>query len=245
MRVIAKEGKGLIMDAKMNEKIANEKKIIKLVIFDMDGLMIDTEPISKEYWKQALEFRGLDFREDVFLQMIGLGVDNCAALMRKHYGEDFDFEASHAKRAIYMKEYIETHGVPIKKGLIYMLNRLDELGLKKCIATSTERSSMEKKLTHAGILHRFDGSVTGDEVQEGKPNPEIFLKAAKQIGILPEHCIVLEDSINGIAGAYAAGMHPIMVPDLVPPNAETLARIYAKCNDLEEAAELIATMVQN
>jgi len=92
------------------------------------------------------------------------------------------------------------------------------------------------------VLHRFDGSVTGDEVKEGKPNPEIFLKAAKQMGISPEYCVVLEDSINGIAGAHAARMHPIMIPDLVPPNAETLAHIYAKCNDLVEAAELIATL---
>jgi|GEM_PF-163622 len=218
---------------------------VELVIFDMDGLMIDTEPISKRGWQNALKEYGLELDDEIFARLLGTQIKTAEKIMCAHYGKDFDFKTARAKRKAYVDEYINKHGVEMKPGLIEMLDRLDALGIKKCVATSTERPGMEDRLGKLGILERFDGHMTGSEVTEGKPNPEIFLKAAKKMGVPPENCIVLEDSLNGIAAAYAAGMRPIMVPDLVPPDRRTLGRLFAQCGSLVEAVEVISTLTPN
>jgi len=215
---------------------------VDLVIFDMDGLMIDTEPISKEGWRQALAHHGLEMHESLFSQLLGRGIDTAKQLMSKHYGPDFNFEAIRKMRTAYMENYIQENGLPMKKGLLYMLDQLDQMGIKKCVATSTEWDSMERKLGKLGLLERFDGFVTGDQVKEGKPNPEIFLKAAKLMEVEPANCIVLEDSIAGVTAAYSAGMRSIMIPDMAQPTHWILTRIYALCNDLHEAAEAIKNL---
>jgi len=158
--------------------------------------------------------------------------------MMQYFGEAFDFDGVLKRRSLYMEEYIAKEGLKTKPGLQQMLDKLDELGIKKCIATSTERESMERKLGDLGLMDRFDGFVTGDMVKEGKPNPAIFLEAAKMMGVKPENCIVLEDSLSGVGAAYSAGMRPIMIPDLTEPDLAAHSRIFAKCKTLSEAALL-------
>jgi HAD superfamily hydrolase (TIGR01509 family) len=127
---------------------------------------------------------------------------------------------------------VEKHGVTVKTGAFELLDYLDEKGIKKCVATSTEYESMARKMKAAGLFDRFDGFVTGDQVENGKPHPEIFLKAAAQVGVPPENCLVLEDSSAGIVAAYAAHMRPIMVPDMAKPDIKAKTRAYAICDDL-------------
>ena len=212
---------------------------LELIIFDMDGLMIDTEPVSKEGWRLALKHYGHDMPEELFGQMLGRTLLTARQLLCGFFGPDFDFDAVYKMRTATMENHIKEHGIGMKKGLLHILERIEQLNIKKCVATSTEWASMERKLGSLRLLERFDGFVTGDQVKEGKPNPEIFLKAAKLIGVEPVNCVVLEDSVAGVAAAYSAGMRPIMIPDLAQPDKATLTRIYAKCNDLEEAAMII------
>ena len=218
--------------------LADSRKL-EAVIFDMDGLMIDTEPISKEFWKQAIEHQGFEMDEDFFAPLIGRNKAGVKDLMHKRYGQNFDFDKASTMRDKSMEDHVNKHGVSMKDGLIQILDCLDELGLKKAVATSTEMDSMKRKLSSIGVLDRFDTYVTGDQVQFGKPNPEIFLTAATRLGVSPHNCIVLEDSNAGISSAYDAGMRPILIPDMAITNKASFARIFAKCDSLIKAAVLI------
>jgi len=221
----------------------NEGGVIKLVIFDMDGLMLDTESIYKKYWEQIMHERGLETPDTIFQQLIGCGKDKAKKIIAAHYGDDFDNKTVREQLLLRVRRHIDTQGVPLKKGLLHILDRLEKTKTKKCVATSSERGVMEGLLTKLNLMHRFDGFVTGDRVRAGKPDPEIFLKAAHEMNEPPETCIVLEDSNAGISAAYAAGMRSILIPDLARPSQETLKRIYARCTDLEEAAEIISRFV--
>jgi len=218
--------------------LADHRKL-EAVLFDMDGLMIDTEPISKAFWKQAIECQGFTMDEDFFAPLIGRTKSGVRDLLNNHYGPTFDFEKACAMRDKSMEDYVSKHGVSMKKGLIQILDCLDALGLKKAVATSTEMDSMKRKLKRIGVFDRFDAYVSGDQVQFGKPNPEIFLTAASRLGVLPQNCIVFEDSNAGISAAYDAGMRPILVPDMAITDKASYARIFAKCESLIEAVELV------
>ena len=212
---------------------------VKLVIFDMDGLMIDSEHISKELWRQALEHHGYKMDEGFFSQLLGRNVATARQLMHEHYGPDFDFDTVRGMRTKLMDDHIDQKGIEIKKGLLHLLDKLDQLGIKKCVATSTDWHRMSKILDKLNLSPRFDGFMTGDRVQRGKPDPEIFLKAAELIGFTPEECIVLEDSTAGAKAGYAAKMRTIVIPDIAELDKEMNDKIYAKCSDLEEAAKII------
>jgi len=219
--------------------ILADKSKVELVIFDMDGLMIDSEPMSKESWRLALELSGYPMEEDFFGKLLGRNIVTARELMNSHYGADFDFEKVRQLRNKKVKELIDANGLQLKKGLPQMLDILDKLQIKKCVATSTEWEGMEWKLKMVGIFDRFDNIITGDQVKVGKPNPEIFLKAAKQMGVVPANCIVLEDSDAGVEAGYSAGMRTIVIPDMAKPSAATLSRVYAECENLLEAAEIV------
>jgi len=214
---------------------------IDLVIFDMDGLMIDTEPASKEGWRAGLEHFGFEMDEELYISLIGRGINAAKHLLSDKYGAAFDFDKAREIRAEQMEIFLAKNGgLAMKKGLLPLLDCLDKLKINKCVATSTERDSMERKLTELNLLTRFNGFVTGDQVALGKPNPEVFLKAAELMNVPPQNCLVLEDSPAGINAAHNANMPCIMVPDMVPPDDDLLKKIYALCQDLDEVAEIIS-----
>ncbi|MCL1997402.1 MAG: HAD family phosphatase [Turicibacter sp.] len=215
---------------------------MKLVIFDMDGVLIDSEPPSKEAWRLALEHYGYKLDDAFFAKMVmGRNLAAIRAVMNEHYGDgSFDFDLILKRRADYMDKYINDGKLKIKYGLIEMLDRLNALNIKSCVATSTNRKNMTKRLSLLNIIDRFDGFVTGDEVTNSKPDPEIFLKAAKIMDVNPQDCIVIEDSPNGIAAAVAADIRVIMIPDTIAPTEELSKQVYAVCQNLIEAADLIA-----
>jgi len=210
---------------------------IKLVIFDMDGTMLDTEPIFMQGWKAALLEQKLDISQErfdtAFNAVIGTNFEHCRRVISEMLAE-FDFVKGYDFCTAYKDDFITVNGVPIKPGLFELLDRLEELNIKKCVATSTSRDKATHKLQLANILHRFEVIVGGDEVQESKPAPEIFLKAAALCGVAPENCLVLEDSAAGTLGAHRAGMRVITIPDILQPSDETRGLATAVMDSLHE-----------
>ena len=211
----------------------------KLVIFDMDGLMLDTEPLAIAGWKVAARELNVTIPDELAKSVIGFNRDLCKTHMLEALGHNFDYETALALIHKDVDRHFNEHGVPLKPGLIQLLDKLDELGIKKAVATSTAYNRAIHKLTLAGIAHRFYAIIGGDMVANSKPAPDIFLKAAQACNTAPDDCIVLEDSNPGAEGANRAGMRVIVVPDLVPPSDETRKHAYAICNSLHDVREII------
>lgn len=213
-------------------------KEIKLVIFDMDGLMFDTEVLVKRAWREIGEKNNYDITMDFLKSLLGLNKISIGKRFRETFGEDFPFEKFHLEHHEIADRIIEKEGLGIKKGLIELLNFLDERSIKKAVATSSNRNRAEKLLNTAGILERFDTVLCGDEVSNGKPDPEIFLNVCKKVGIKPEEAIVLEDSEMGLKASVAGGIKCIIVPDLVEPSEENSGLAYGVLKNLEEVIKL-------
>ena len=211
----------------------------KLIIFDMDGTMLDTEPISLGGMLHAAKTMGHDMPKEFFYEFVGRSTAHARRVLRERYGDDFDFGKISELHQGYINEYIEKHGIPVKKGLYDLLDGLDALGIKKCVATSTDRERAAHKLKLANIAHRFEAIVGGDDVAESKPNPEIFLKAAALCKTAPEECAIIEDSPAGAEGAYNAGIPLILVPDIAPLSVDARSMATAICEDLFEVLKLI------
>jgi len=211
----------------------------KLIIFDMDGLMLNTEPLAIAGWQVAARKLNITIPEALTKSVIGFNRELCKAHMLKALGQDFPFEEALAIIFEDVNQHFEKHGIPLMPGIIQMLDKLEELGINKAVATSTSYDRAVFKLTKANIAHRFQVIIGGNMVKNSKPAPDIFLKAAQACNTAPSDCIVLEDSNPGAEGAYLAGMRVIVVPDLIPPTQATQARAYAIVKSLNEAHEII------
>jgi len=194
------------------------------VIFDMDGLMLDTEPLAARAWTDAAGALGVDFDHAVTPRLIGRNFPDCRALIRDHHGERYPVDALMLAWADAYDAIVAREGIGQKTGLAGLLAWLEQEDIPKAVATSTRRARAQAKLTAASLFDRFAALVGGDEVASGKPAPDIFIEAAARLGIAAAGCVVLEDSEPGINAALAAHMIPIMVPDLAPPSAALLAR---------------------
>jgi len=202
------------------------------VIFDMDGLMLDTEVLYRQVWRQAASELGYVLSHESYLGFVGRRAADCHEVFRATFGTDFPLSHFLARGETLYQEHIHQYGVPRKTGLLELLDDLDERGTPKAVATSTERTNA---LKHLGPLaDRFNSITTGDEVQEGKPAPDIFLLAAERLQVPPPQCLVLEDSEAGIAAATTAGMPCIMVPDLKPASEQAIAQAAGICASLHE-----------
>lgn len=212
----------------------------KGAIFDMDGLMIDSEKIVLMGYEFAMNKFGYGKEIlDLAKGSIGLTYDDTRRKFNEEMGEGFDYDSFKPHVSKFVHDYFKTNGIPIKKGLFELLDALKQEGYRLCVATSTREVTAREELINAGILLHFEDLVGGDNIKNGKPAPDIFLEAAKRISVDPENCIVFEDSINGIKAAYNAGMKPIMIPDMAEPTAEILPMIYRRFNSLDEAIPLI------
>ena len=212
----------------------------KLVIFDMDGTMLDTEPVSLQGMIYAAEVMGQDVPVEFFHQLIGRNTAFARRHIQERLGEMFDFDKIADIHQNYIDDYIEKNGLPLKKGLIDLFDKLESLKINKCVATSSAKSLAISKLTTANLIHRFEIIVCGDDVAESKPNPEIFLKAAALCKTAPAESLIIEDSIAGAEGAYNAGIPYIVVPCIAPLTDEVKQRAFAVCEDLHEVGKLIA-----
>jgi len=217
----------------------NDYNSIQLVIFDMDGLMFDTERLGVEGWKYAFESFNLPIPMSILVKKIGLNSIDSRKLFEEELGSKFDYEKVKEVKREYVIKYISEYGTPKKKGLIELLDYLEKNKIKKAVATSRSKKMANFYLDKSGIKESFDKIITGDMVVKGKPNPDIFLYTSQELMVDPKNSIVLEDSINGIKAANNAKMLSIMIPDLVTDVEEVSTHYYAKCNDLLEVIKVL------
>jgi HAD superfamily hydrolase (TIGR01509 family) len=203
------------------------------VVFDMDGVLFDTENIVREAIYAATPRLGLEMSEPVFLSLLGLGGDASRARLLEHYGAKFDIDAfwkavdEDFHRLIEGRQYLKT-------GVVELLDWLDDARLPRAIATSSPHGHVLRNLATHGLSGRFDVIVAHGDYEHGKPHPAPFLTAATKLGVAPQDCLALEDSHNGVRSACAAGMMTVMVPDLLTPTDEIRAICLAVANDLNE-----------
>jgi len=207
-------------------------------IFDMDGLMLDTERPYLPLWSLVAKTFGWDISPGTVQRAIGISGPDVRALFLQEYGADFPYDAITAKLDELIEQKFEA-GVPHRPGLLVLLDHLARLGIPLAVATSTRRKKALWKLEKAGILDRFQVLATGDEVANGKPAPDIFLLAAERLKKDPVRCIGFEDSPAGLAGLATAGIRSIFVEDMVKPPQAVLATVWHTCKDLSEAVHLI------
>lgn len=213
--------------------------MIKGVIFDMDGLMIDSERVTFYWYRQYLKKIGKDMTEEFYKNLLGKTKDSCKDIMLEEYGHNFEYDKClkwvHDQMAI----QFETVGVPVKKGLISLLKYLKDNGYKTMVATSSDRNRVDVILKNAGIDIYFDGAICGDEVEHGKPDPEVFLKACDKIDIKPEEGLVIEDSEAGIKAAHNGKIKVICIPDMKYPGKEYEEMTYKILENLEQVIPFV------
>ncbi|GEM76585.1 HAD family hydrolase [Vibrio sagamiensis] len=187
-------------------------------IFDMDGLLLDTERVCMQIFKQACIAQQLPFYENVYFSMIGRNAAGIENILKEVYGDDLD-----RLRNDWRERYdvvVKHKAIPVKEGVVELLEWLKKNNIPTAVATSTAREVAQIKLKLAGLDKYFDNITTGCEVNDGKPDPEIFLLAAKRLNIEPAFCLAFEDSNNGIRAAVGANMIAFQIPDLVEPSEE-------------------------
>ena len=191
--------------------------MIKAVIFDMDGLMIDSERVTFEGYQQIMGQMGLTITSDFYKTLLGKPLKGIFQRFYDVYGNDFPIESVIKDVHAYMADRFETEGVPLKEGLVPLLKYCRENGYRTIVATSSNRNRVDTILSSADIEQYFDDSICGDEVTKGKPDPEVFLKSCEKLGVSTDEAVVLEDSEAGIQASYAAGIRVICVPDMKQP----------------------------
>jgi beta-phosphoglucomutase-like phosphatase (HAD superfamily) len=208
------------------------------VIFDMDGLLFDTEALWQEALLAAAAEGGHAIPNEVYNGSIGVRRSQCRGLFLSHFGEDFRFDDFHASWSRHFW-LIADSKLALKPGALELLDILDQLRLPRAIATSSSRTTVERHLASHGLTERFDQFVCRGDYEHGKPAPDPFLKAAERLGVEPRSCLALEDSHIGVRSAAAAGMMTVMVPDLLEPTEALRALCVLVARDLHQVRDLV------
>lgn len=208
----------------------------KAVIFDMDGLMIDSERVTYEEYCHKLKQLNYPFDESIYRKCLGKNKNTVYQIFMDHFGEDFPMEEVWDEVHVILDNRLASN-VPIKKGLIELLEFLKEKDYKTIVATSSSRKRADYLLKNAKIAHYFDDLICGDEVTNGKPHPEIFLTACEKLGITPNEALVLEDSEAGITAAHAGNIDVICVPDMKYPDEEFASKTIKIVESLLDVIE--------
>lgn len=207
---------------------------MRAVIFDMDGILIDTERWLNKYWCQAALEAGFAMKPEHALAIRSLDGKLTEPYLQSIFGEEFDYQAIRNHRRELFNAHIEKYGVDKKPGVDEILDYLKEKGIKAAVATATEPVRAKEYLTAIGVYEKFDKVISAKTVKNGKPAPDVYLFACEELGEKPEDCFAVEDSPNGIMSAYRAGLRVVMVPDLTEPDEETAKLLTKKVSKLDE-----------
>lgn len=214
--------------------------MIKAIIFDMDGLLIDSEMISYKCYRDFLKEYDLSFTLDDYIKNFpGKTLIKSLNFIKEHYHLDFDIDEGVNKFRYYEDLYVKKEGVPLKKGAIKILEYLKQHQYKIILATSSRKERAFDLLSQLQVMSYFDDFVFGSEVKHSKPAPDIFLKACEKLKVLPNEALVLEDSEAGIDSAYQAHIPVICIPDLKEPNEIHKERTTCLLSSLDQVIEYI------
>ncbi len=236
----------LINESISNIEICNKNLYhgtsIKGVLFDMDGIVIDTEKLYTRFWQEAAQSLGYPMTYEMGLGMRSLSLEAGERQLKAYLGQDIDYHQVRNKRIEMMSAYIEENGVETKPGIHELLSFLKEKGIKTAIATSSPLDRAKTYLGQVGLADDFDEIISGHMVEKGKPEPDIYLFAASQLGLRPEECLVLEDSPTGILAAHRAGCVPVMIPDQDAPDEVIKRNLYGVVKSLQTVIDLFAVL---
>ena len=220
--------------------LKTEKVPIRGVLFDMDGVVIDTEKLYTRFWMEAARDLGHPMTREQALQMRSLGRDPSQAKLDSFFGPGvLPYEVLRARRIELMDAFVAEHGVEEKPGIRALLALLREKNIPCAITSSSSIPVIRRHLGSLGLLDGFTALCSGKDVPMGKPAPDIYLHGAATLGVAPEHCLAIEDSPAGIESAWRAGCMAIIVPDQDQPGGEVLSRAFAKADSLIDVMELI------
>ena len=214
--------------------------MINAVIFDMDGVLIDTEKYLVKYWVEAGCELGYAMTREHALMIRSLAGKYAGPFLKSIFGEDFDYDAVRRRRKELVARQLCESGIEKKPFVDQTLDTLKSMGIKIAVATATDMERAGNYLRQIGIYDMFDKIICADMVENGKPQPDIYLYACEQLGEEPQSCAAVEDSPNGVLSAARAGLYTIMVPDLTQPDEETKKLLYAKAKTLEEVPGIVA-----
>lgn len=206
---------------------------IKGIIFDVDGVIFDTERISAEFWDRTMRKHGYEMDVKTYAQVMGRNRQGVIDGLTEIYNNPkLDFDAISTEKTADMVEYLDSGRIPVKEGVFEIIKYLEDNNYKRAVATSTRKERAKRRLEKEHIYEHFQAFMYGDEVENSKPNPEIFLKAAEKIGLSPSECLVIEDSPSGVQAAYDGGFRCINVWDIKEPTEEMLNQTIYVCNSL-------------
>ena len=213
-------------------------KDIRAVIFDLDGTLTDTEKYYQKAWPQALEHFGYKTEKWMPLELRSLGRPFAPERFKQWFGEDFDYSKVREYRKGLIEEIIKENGIPLKPGAKEILTWLREHGILTALATANDYERSERYLKRIGLFEYFDKIICANMVSQGKPAPDIYSYACKELGLDPDMTYAVEDSPNGVTSAYLAGCNVVMIPDLTEPDEELSKKIYRRLDKLMDIVTL-------
>ncbi len=216
--------------------------IVKGAVFDMDGLILDTEKLYQRFWREASSICGYEMPQTIALQLRSLDKNLAKKLLNDFFGQGYDYNAVKQERIRLMSDYINKNGIQSKKGVRELVDYLRKNNVKIAVATATNYERANQHLTLAGVRECFDNIICACELPHGKPYPDVYLFACEKLELNPKECIALEDSPNGIKAAYGAGCIPILVPDGDNFEEEVSDIIYARVPSLADVPKLLDDM---
>ena len=215
---------------------------IKAVLFDMDGVIFDTEREYLKEWEAIFKKYGYKMKKEIYISVMGRGRKKVKEIFKEKFGEDLPIDKMYIEKDKMLKKAVENNKVPLKEGALELLEFLKEHGYKIALATSAKRERVKIQVSHAKIENIFDAIVCSEDITNSKPDPEIFLKAAEKVCVNPENCIVIEDSEAGIKAAFNAKMMGFHIEDLKKADESILKYSYKNFKNLIEIKEYIKSM---
>ncbi|MDE7334349.1 MAG: HAD family phosphatase [Lachnospiraceae bacterium] len=213
--------------------------MIRSIVFDMDGVLIDSENLLLKIWKEVAQKNGIRDIENTLKLCIGITTGETEAVFARTYGKDFPYQKYKVMASEMYHAHIKKDGLPVKPGVYELFSFLKENGWQIGLASSTREEVVRSEMESIGLLDYFQVVVCGDMVPRSKPKPDIYLKACELLKVSPSRCYAVEDSPNGILAASGAGMKAIMVPDLIEPDLELQKLLFMKCQSLSEVLDFL------